>query len=192
MTRIADRRGVQSPLTSGRRRNMAKGASCQRAQQSRKSCARSPHSKTRRDLRFSVTFAARHDRPDHPRHLVGERNRSDLRGATSKQLDQPGPPCSMPLRIADDCERTDHEQLPQVSITLLGDASEPFLAAAGVLPRHQADPGSQVPAGFERPRIRNRRDDRARKHRLQPGEAGPLAFRAARASGFSACVPTLW
>lgn len=76
-----------------------------------------------RDLRLSVTFAARHDGPDHPRHLVGERNRSDLRRATGKQLDQPGSSRSMPLGIADDRERADHEQLPQVSISLLGDAT---------------------------------------------------------------------
>ena len=78
----------------------------------------------------------------------GKRDRRDLRCATRK-LDQPGPPCPMPLGIADDGERTNDEQLPQITISLLGEPSEPLLAAAGVLPRYETDPRGQVPTRFE-------------------------------------------
>ena len=56
----------------------------------------------------------------------------------------------MPLGVSDDSHGPDHQQLPQIAVTLLGDAAQLLLAAAGVLPRDKADPGGQIPAGSER------------------------------------------
>ncbi len=50
-------------------------------------------------------------------------------------------------------------------MTCFGDAAEPFLAAAGVLPRDQPDPGSQVAAGLEHCRVGDRGDKGAGQHR---------------------------
>jgi hypothetical protein len=44
-------------------------------------------------------------------------------------------------RVADDGHCTDDKQPPQVSIALLGDAVEAFLAARAILLWHRADPG---------------------------------------------------
>ena len=51
---------------------------------------------------------------------------------------------AMDLGIADDSERTGHEQTTQIAIALFADTTEPVLAAAGVLFRHQPDPGREI------------------------------------------------
>src|SRR6476660_2473049 len=48
------------------------------------------------------------------------------------------------LGIADDGECTGDEQAAQIAVTLFADAAEPVLAAAGVLPRNEPDPGREV------------------------------------------------
>ena len=80
--------------------------------------------------RFPIWLAAGHDRPDHPRHLVGECHCSDLGRSTRHELNQPRSACSVSLGIADNGESADHQHLPQVSVTLLGNPAEPLLAAA--------------------------------------------------------------
>jgi len=50
----------------------------------------------------------------------------------------------MLLCIADDRRRADDQQPSQVSITLLGDAAEPVLAAGRMLLGHQPNPGGKV------------------------------------------------
>ena len=52
--------------------------------------------------------------------------------------------------VSDDRQRPDDQHLPQIAVALLRDPAEPLLAAAGVLPRHEPDPGGQVPARPER------------------------------------------
>src|SRR5262245_30405316 len=49
------------------------------------------------------------------------------------------------LGIADHGECASREQATQIAITLLADAAKPVLAAAGVLLRHEPDPGREVP-----------------------------------------------
>jgi hypothetical protein len=47
-------------------------------------------------------------------------------------------------RVADDGHCADHQQPPQISITLLGDTTEPVLATRSVLLRYQPDPGGKT------------------------------------------------
>ena len=51
---------------------------------------------------------------------------------------------AMDFSIADDGERTGHEQAAQVAVTLLADMADPVLAAARMLLRHQPNPGREV------------------------------------------------
>ena len=48
------------------------------------------------------------------------------------------------LRVANDREGSDDEQLPQIAISLLGNAAKLLLAPAGILFGHKANPGGQV------------------------------------------------
>jgi hypothetical protein len=69
---------------------------------------------------FLVTLSSGHHRPDHPRILVGERDSSDLSRPPRQQCREPGPMLgAMDLGIADDGERTDHEQAAQIAVTCL-------------------------------------------------------------------------
>src|SRR6476620_5404156 len=73
-----------------------------------------------------------------------------------------------------DGRRPDDEQPAQVTVALLGDRTQPLLAAAGVLPRHQADPSGELAARFEHLGIshrggnRGRTDDTDARDCLQP------------------------
>jgi hypothetical protein len=77
---------------------------------------------------FFVSLSSHHHRPDHPGHLVGQRDRRDLGRAASQQMHQPGAPRPMPLGVADDSQSPSHQELPQIAVALLGDAAQLFLA----------------------------------------------------------------
>jgi hypothetical protein len=96
-----------------------------------------------------ISLAAGHDRPDHSGGLVGERDGRDLRGMLGHQLHEPGSVCPVPLRVADNRQGADDQQLAQVAVALFGDPAQPSFAAAGVLLRHEPDPSSQVAPGIE-------------------------------------------
>src|SRR5439155_24015435 len=113
--------------------------------------------------------SAHHHGPDHPSHLVGQCDRRDLWRTTGEQMHQPWPLRSMLLSVADDSQGSDHQQLPQISVALLGDATQLLLATAGVLPRYKTNPGSKVSARLEGCGIRYRSDDRAGQHWADAG-----------------------
>src|SRR5689334_3894220 len=69
---------------------------------------------------------------------------------------------SVRLGVSDHGQGSDGQQRAQVAVPMLGDAAEPFLAAARVLLRDQADPGSQIPARLEGLRIGDAGDQRGR------------------------------
>ena len=75
----------------------------------------------------------------------------------------------MSLGVANDGESTDHEQLTQVSIALLGYAAKPLLAAARVLTWHQADPGRQASTVLKGLRVGNRGNHRTGEYRSDTG-----------------------
>jgi hypothetical protein len=120
---------------------------------------------------FIVAFAPRHHRPGHPGELVGERDGSDLGRSPRQQPREPGPmPGAMDPGIADHGERASREQAAQIAITLLADAAKPVLAAAGVLLRHEPDPGREVPPRSEGPGIGNAGDQRCCQRRTDAGD----------------------
>src|ERR1035437_3493428 len=78
-----------------------------------------------------VALASNHHGADHSRNLVGKRDGGDLRRPPSQQCREPGPTLgAMDLGIADDGERTGHEQAAQIAVTLFADTAEPVLAPA--------------------------------------------------------------
>src|SRR5262245_49640265 len=58
--------------------------------------------------------------------------------------------------------KADDQHAPQVSIALLGDGSQPLLAAGRILARDDADPGREVTPRLEDRSIRNRGDNGTR------------------------------
>src|SRR5262245_47276966 len=92
-----------------------------------------------------ITLAPGHHGPGHPRDLVGQRDRGDLRRSPSQQCCKPGAMLgSVDLGIADDGECTGHEQAAQIAVTLLADTAESVLAPARVLLRHEPNPSREV------------------------------------------------
>src|ERR1700761_9248994 len=66
-------------------------------------------------------------------------------GPPFHQPADPRPPLrSVLARVADNGHCADDQQPPQIAIALLGDTTEPVLAAGGVLLRHQPDPGRKT------------------------------------------------
>ena len=53
-----------------------------------------------------------------------------------------------------------HQERSQIAITSLGNAREPLFFSAGVLPRNQPEPRSELPPVVECTAIRDRRHDR--------------------------------
>ena len=97
--------------------------------------------------RWLKLFASRHHGPGDAGDLVGQGDGGDLGGSPAQEPDQPGMARIAHLLGAPDHRQgTDDEQLSQVSITRFRDTAEAFLAARGVLFRHQPDPGTQVAA----------------------------------------------
>src|SRR5450631_2800013 len=79
------------------------------------------------------------------RNLVGKRDGGNLGWLSRQQRREPGPMLgAMDLGVADDGERTGHEQAAQIAVTLLADTAEPVLAPARMLFRHEPDPGREV------------------------------------------------
>src|ERR1035441_436121 len=92
-----------------------------------------------------VALASNHHGPDHSRDLVGKRDGGDLRRPPREQCREPGPTLgAVDLGIADDGERTGHEQAAQIAVTLFADTAEPVLTPARMLFRHQPNPGREV------------------------------------------------
>src|SRR5258706_8055193 len=82
----------------------------------------------RRDLVYAasatgcfVTLAPGHHGPGHARNLVGQRDGGDLRRTPRQQRREPGPMLgAVDLGVADDGQRSGHEQAAQIAVPLLG------------------------------------------------------------------------
>jgi hypothetical protein len=69
---------------------------------------------------FLVALTPGHHRPGHSCDLVGKRDGGDLRRSPRQQCPEPRPVFgAMDLGMADDGERTGHEQAAQIAIALL-------------------------------------------------------------------------
>src|SRR5262245_61397416 len=75
----------------------------------------------------------------------------------------------MGARLPDHGKGPDDQHAPQVSIALLGDGSQPLLAAGRILARDDADPGREVTPRLEDRSIRNRGDNGTRARTPMPG-----------------------
>src|SRR5262249_7119693 len=85
-------------------------------------------------------------------------------------------PRAVDLGIADHGEGASGEQAAQIAIALFADAAKLVLAPARVLPRHQPDPGREVPSGPEGLGIGYARDQRCCQRRTDAGDrVQPLA-----------------
>src|SRR5262245_62775440 len=103
---------------------------------------------------FLVALTLGHHGPRHPRDLISERDRGDLRWPPRQQCREPGPMFrAMDLGIADDGQRARREQAAQIAISLLADTAELVLAPARVLLRYEPDPGGKIPPRSESLRI---------------------------------------
>lgn len=92
-----------------------------------------------------VDFAAGHDRPDHAGHLVGHGHARNTRRLSGKQCQKVGiGRLGLVLGLADQRGRADHQELSQIPITHLGDATEPVLATTRVLRGCKSQPGGEL------------------------------------------------
>jgi len=66
--------------------------------------------------------------------------------------------------VTEDRCRAEHQKAAQISVASLRDAGLPLLPAAAVLPRHEAEPGSEVPSRLEVWGFSDDRHDRRRRN----------------------------
>ncbi len=76
------------------------------------------------------------------------------------------------LGVADDGQRSGHEQAAQIAVPLFADAAEPVLAPTRMLLRNEPNPGREVTPGSEGREVSNTRDQGGRQHRADPGDEG--------------------
>ena len=75
---------------------------------------------------------------------------TSLTGRRSKIPSGPHPDNAIPLRSSVNHRRgTEHQQPAYLPIARFGDPTKAGLAAGGILSRHQAEPGREVPCAFE-------------------------------------------
>src|SRR6266478_3959270 len=123
---------------------------------------------------FLVALTLGHYGPRHPRDLISERDRGDLRWPPRQQCREPGPMFrAMDLGIADDRQRARREQAAQIAISLLADTAELVLtprssvtwARARSRPRNSAQIGKPSDRRRWRPERWPARDRRRESHR---------------------------
>jgi len=105
-----------------------------------------------RERSSPICLAGRHHGPRDAGHLVGQSDRHQLARPALQQGQQPGRGAAR-LGVSDDRRGPEHQQLAQPLVAGPADAAHALLAAAGVLARRQPDPGGQVAAGLELPRV---------------------------------------
>ena len=99
--------------------------------------------------------AARH-LPDDPRQLVGERHHRDVPPLAREQMPRPARQWVAVAALsvlAQHRLRADHEQAAQARRAPLGDARQLPALAAGADPWREPEPGRELPAAGEAPRI---------------------------------------
>jgi hypothetical protein len=123
-----------------------------------------------------VCGLAAHEREGDAREFVGERDGNKLEGLGLHQLAGPEPACvGMALAMIKYGMRADDEQLTQVAIAHLRQASKPFLSSRRVLARRQAEPGRKLARTREAGDIRHTGSDGAGRHGANAGYARQAA-----------------
>lgn len=85
----------------------------------------------------------------------------DCGAVESAALDQVSQPSALRVALvaepSQDRSRTMDQQRPQVRVAAFADARQPRATTGRMLPRHQTQPGRQMPAVLELPRVTHRR-----------------------------------
>src|SRR5258706_2483901 len=116
-----------------------------------------------------ITLALGHHGPGHARNLVSKRNGGDLGRAPRQQRREPGPMLgAVNLSVADDGQRSGHEQAAQIAVSLFADAAEPVLAPTRVLLRNEPNPGREITPRSESRGVSNTRYQSGRQYRTDP------------------------
>ena len=97
-----------------------------------------------------VAFAAPDERPDDPRHPVGQGDGHHLHRLSLQHLPKPVGPGSSAAPACDLRHGAEVEQASQVTVSSLRDPPEPLLAAARMGLRREPEPGGIVSRGAER------------------------------------------
>ena len=111
------------------------------------------YSRCQQQLWFFVSLSANHDRPGHPRDLVGERNCRHLCRSAIHYSGEPRSFGAVRSCVANDGHRAGDEKPSQIAIALFGDTAEPLLAAGRVLLGYQTDPGRKTAPRPKRPPV---------------------------------------
>jgi hypothetical protein len=113
------------------------------------SVASFPRPSSRRQLQqrlMSIVFAAGQHGPGDARQLVGNCYHDFVAGSTLGQPMHPLPEsCRVVLHAKQDRAGTVDQHAPQIHVAALADAVEFLFAPGGVLPRHNPNPGCEVP-----------------------------------------------
>lgn len=93
-----------------------------------------------------ISFLSGQYDPCDPRELVGERDGDEPERLFLQELSDPiRHGCCLVLRVTDDGGSTDNQQSAQISVSLLGDATELGFAPCRMLLRRQAEPSGKLP-----------------------------------------------
>ena len=117
-----------------------------------------------------VTVSGPDERPDDPRHTIGQRDGDDLHRLALQHAPEPvrarlaGSPC------ADLRHRPEIGQSPKIPVARLGDPAEPLFASTRMGPRGEAEPGRIIPSRPEGLHLRRGRGEGAGRELADPGD----------------------
>src|ERR1700682_5940290 len=143
---------------------------------------------------YPIGVTARQQRPQYSRVLVGQGHRRHVRAASELKPAQPDTAC-VAFALGHPCGGSCpvDEQRAQVTIAALADAKQYRAVAAGVLARHQPQPGAELAAVGELPRITDRPDHSRRHQRTDAFDfnSGPPGSPARPRAAARSLVPPL-
>ena len=107
--------------------------------------------------------------------MIGQRNRGAVISSSRYELLQPhAVHIGLGLHEPQHRSRAMNEKGAQVGVTAPANVIQARLAARGILPRHQAQPGSKMPAVAELSGVADRCNDGRRGNRANSGYLGNL------------------
>jgi len=118
-----------------------------------------------------VDLAARHHRPGDARHFVGQRHRRQPCRTAFQDPSGPRPGRAVPsCSPADHRRGSQHQQPAYLPVARLGDPAKPSFPARRMLPRHQAEPGGEMPRALEHADVGDRGRDQGCGDRADAGD----------------------
>ena len=118
---------------------------------------------------WSIRLIMGQQGPDHSGIVVGSGHRGHIGACAVCERAQPPPlRIGSPLGSLHDGARPMNPPRPHRPTAAFRHPAEPFLASTGILPRHQAQPGRQMPAVLTRLRSTDGRHQRGGRQRTNP------------------------